>query len=153
MTLLYHAILTFLASIATSINYNVKPIYILYNSIGGVGTYLVFKLSSPVNSMAMQCFLASIFASIYSETFARILKVPATTFLIVSIIPLVPGGDLYKTMEYCINQEIMKFLSSALNTLGIAGSIAFGILIISSLYRFIFGVRSVLKKKKKAKLS
>lgn len=152
MTILYHAILTFLASIATSINFNVKAIYILYNAIGGMITYLVYNLSSPVNSMAMQCFLASMFASIYSEILARILKVPATTFLIVSIIPLVPGGDLYKTMEYCINKEIIKFMTSALNTLGIAGSIAFGILIVSSLFRFVFGIISFLKKKKKAKL-
>ena len=121
----------------------------LYAAIGGTITFLVFSLSSGVESMAMQCFLASLFASIYSETLARIVKVPATTFLIVSIIPLVPGGDLYRTMEYCINREIMQFASSALGTLGTAGSIALGILLVSSLYRFTFGILFTLKDKKK----
>ena len=148
MTLLYLSILTFLVCIAISINYNVKAFHILYAAIGGAVTFMVFSLTSGLHNVAMQCFLASMAASIYSETLARIVKVPATTFLIVSIIPLVPGGDLYHTMEYCINQEIMNFLSSALNTLGIAGSIALGILLVSSLYRFTFGILFTLKKKK-----
>ncbi len=149
MTLLYECILIFLACIAISINFNVKSFHILYTAIGGAITYLAFTLSSGLNNVAMQCFLASMFASVYSETLARIVKVPATTFLIVSIIPLVPGSDLYKTMEYCINREIMKFASSALNTLGIAGSIALGILLVSSLFRFTFGILFTVKKKKK----
>ena len=147
MILLYECILTFLACIAISINFNVKSFYILYTAIGGTITYLVFSLTSGIDNVAMQCFVASMFASIYSETLARIIKVPATTFLIVSIIPLVPGSDLYRTMEYCINREIMKFATSALNTLGIAGSIALGILLISSLYRFTFGIFFARKKK------
>ncbi len=149
MTLLYESILTFLACIAISISFNIKAYYMLYAAIGGTITFLVFSLSSGVDSIAMQCFLASLFASIYSETLARIVKVPATTFLIVSIIPLVPGGDLYRTMEYCINREIMQFASSALGTLGTAGSIALGILLVSSLYRFTFGILFTLKDKKK----
>ncbi len=148
MTILFESILTFLACIAISINFNIKGFHILFSAIGGMITFLVFSLSSGISNVAMQCFLASMFASIYSETLARIVKVPATTFLIVSIIPLVPGSDLYRTMELCINQEIMKFVSSALNTLGIAGSIALGILLVSSLYRFTFGIVFTVKKKK-----
>ncbi len=149
MTLLYECVLTFLACIAISFNFNVKSFYILYTAIGGAMTYLVYSLSAGMNNVAMQCFVASMFASVYSETLARIVKVPATTFLIVSIIPLVPGSNLYWTMQYCINREIMKFASSALHTLGIAGSIAIGILLVSSLYRFTFGIFFTLKKKKK----
>lgn len=148
MTILYQSILTFLACVAISINFNVKAFHVLYAAIGGAITFMVFSLASCLNNVAMQCFLASMTASIYSETLARIVKVPATTFLIVSIIPLVPGSDLYHTMEYCINQEIMNFLSSALNTFGIAGSIALGILLVSSLYRFTFGILFTIKRKK-----
>ncbi len=148
MTTLYETILTFLACIAISINFNVKSFHILYTAIGGALTFLVFTTASGIDNVAMQCFLASMTASIYSETLARIVKVPATTFLIVSIIPLVPGSDLYRTMEYCINREIMMFASSALNTLGIAGSIALGILLVSSLYRFTFGILFMRRKKK-----
>lgn len=147
MTILYESILTFLACVAISINFNVKSFYVLYNAIGGTITFLVYSFSSGINNTAMQCFLASVFASIYSETLARIVKVPATTFLIVSIIPLVPGSDLYRTMEFSINGEILKFASSALGTLGIAGSIALGILLVSSLYRFTFGILFTLKEK------
>ena len=38
--------------------------------------------------------------SALAELLARLLKAPATIFLVIGIIPLVPGGGLYYTMDY-----------------------------------------------------
>lgn len=143
MNILIQCFITFIACVSISIHFNVKGKLLTYSALGGAITFFVYILSSPLNSVAMQSFVASIAASIYSESLARIIKVPATTFLIISIIPLVPGSNLYYTMELCINNEIMNFLTSALNTLGIAGAIALGILLVSSLFRFITAIRQI----------
>lgn len=123
---------------AISVHYNVKGNLVLFVAIGGAMTFFTYEISSPLQSVILQNFLASVIASIYSESLARIIKVPATTFLIISIIPLVPGSNLYRSMELCINKEIAKFASSTLETLGIAGAIALGILLVSSLFRFAY---------------
>ena len=149
MSILMQCFITFIACIAISIHFNVKGKLLLYSALGGAVTFFIFRIFDPLGNVAIQSFLASIIASIYSETLARILKVPATAFLIISIIPLVPGSNLYYTMKYAIDNEMMNFLSSAINTLGIAGAIALGILLTSSAFRFITVIRLPYKKKHK----
>ncbi len=66
---------------------------------------------------------------------ARVIKTPATTFIIYSIIPLVPGWGMYNTMLYSIQGNINQSLSTGLNTLEIAGTIAVGIFLVSSIFK------------------
>ena len=66
---------------------------------------------------------------------ARICKVPATLFLTVAFLPLVPGGGMYYTMEYCMRGETELFMETGLHTLALAGAIAVGIMLVSSLMR------------------
>lgn len=55
-----------------------------------------------VSQRAAQVFFAAIAVTIYAEIFARIKKTPTSTFLIVPMIPLIPGGVLYYTMSYAL---------------------------------------------------
>lgn len=66
---------------------------------------------------------------------ARILKTPATTFIIGAIIPLVPGGNMYNAMFQYVQGNINQSLLIAFKTLAIAGSIAVGIFFISSVFK------------------
>ena len=66
---------------------------------------------------------------------ARVNKNPATGYLMVGLLPLVPGGGLYYTMRYGIEGDMSNFLNKGLNTLGIAGSLAVGILLVLSAVR------------------
>ena len=81
--------------------------------------------------------LATIAAAALSEIFARLYKTPATVFLIIGIIPLVPGGGIYYAMEHAINGETDLFLDVLFHTLGLAGSLAVGVLLVSSTVRLI----------------
>ena len=56
-------------------------------------------LCNGLGSDIFQCFIATVVVSIYSEILARKCKAPTTCFQIVSILPLVPGGGIYYTME------------------------------------------------------
>lgn len=64
---------------------------------------------------------------------ARICKAPATIFIIIGCFPLVPGSGIYYTMLYAVQGLNNMFIESFLETLGISFSIAFAILISSTL--------------------
>lgn len=81
-------------------------------------------------------FLATLAVSAYAEWMARLCQVPATGFLLIGLFPMVPGGGIYYTMEYCINGDTALFIETGLHTFGIAGALALGVLAVSSVIRF-----------------
>ena len=56
--------------------------------------------------------------------------------LLVGLLPLVPGGGIYYTMEYALQRDTTAFLNHLLTTFGIAGCLALGVLVVSSATRF-----------------
>lgn len=82
-------------------------------------------------------FAAAAAAALFSELLARGLHVPANMYLIVSIIPLVPGGMLYSTMYAFITHNSTIGSELALRTIGVAGAIAMGIFVVSSFFRIV----------------
>lgn len=128
----------FLASLGFGVLFNIKGKNLFFASLGGGFTWFVYLLTLKYyNFDLLALFTASLFAGIYSEVFARILKTPVTTFSICSIITLVPGGGMYYTMLESVHGNIDKFLSTGLNTLSSAGAIAVGILLASSVTKVI----------------
>ncbi|MDD3430357.1 MAG: threonine/serine exporter family protein [Oscillospiraceae bacterium] len=110
----------------------------LGSSLGWL-TYLLFNF---VQNDLLQYFIATVVLSIYAEIMARVFKVPVTGFLLVALYPLVPGGGIYYTMEYCILGETAKFMETGLHTFGIALALAVGILFVSSLVRLYTTIKS-----------
>lgn len=53
----------------------------------------------------------------------------------IGILPLVPGGGIYYTMEYCVSGQTELFIETGIHTFAIAGALAVGVLIVSSLVR------------------
>ena len=66
---------------------------------------------------------------------ARVRKCPATSYLLISIFPLVPGAGIYYTMEYAVHGETPLFLQQGMDTLSLAGALALGILLVTSVMR------------------
>lgn len=87
--------------------------------------------------------------AIYAEIMARLLKAPATGFLVVGILPFVPGGGIYYTMEYCLSGDTQLFLSTGIHTFGVAGAVAVGLLLVSSLVRLLLGPANTARKEPK----
>ncbi|WMJ22734.1 threonine/serine exporter family protein [Paludicola sp. MB14-C6] len=134
-------IATFLGCVGFSIMFNLRGKINLLASFGGVIGYAVFLLFSFTQNDIMQYFLATIAIEIYAEILARVFKQPVTIFLIVALLPLVPGGGIYYTMEYCINGNIGMFIEEGLHTFFIAGSLVGGIIVVSSVVRLIDRVK------------
>ena len=119
-----------------SIFFNIHGSGVVICGLGGALGWLVYLLSAPLfHSDVLQSFLAAIAISAYSEIMSRIRKCPVTGYLLVAFFPLVPGGGIYYTMEYAINGETQQFIETGLHTLGVAGSLAVGVLLVSSAVR------------------
>lgn len=89
----------------------------------------------------MQYFWAAVFLSAYSEGMARVRKCPVTGYMLVAFLPLVPGAGIYNMMEYALNGDTERFLSTGMHTLSIAGALAVGVLVVSSLMRMYTALR------------
>ena len=136
MDAVLHALFGFLACIGFAVIYNIHGLGILICALGGALGCLVHALSAPLfQSDITQTLAAAVVIAAYSEIMARIRKCPVTGYLLVAIFPLVPGGGVYYTMEHAINNETEAFLISFIHTLGVAGAIAAGVLLVSSLVR------------------
>lgn len=134
----------FVACAGFCILFNIHGGGILFCSLGGALGWLAYLLAEgPAGGNDMiQSLVASLVLSTYAEVMARIRKYPTTSYVIIACLPLVPGAGIYYTMEYAVAGETELFLSSFLHTLGLAGAMALGILLVGSLVRLITaGVR------------
>lgn len=131
-------------SFGFSVLFNVRGTKLIWSSLGGVLSWGVYVLLAPVcPSEMLRYFLASSLVAVYAEILARLVKTPATTFLIPSIIPCIPGGALYHTMRYALNRQWSACLSQAVYTLSLALGLALGIIAVLS----VFGVAHVVTNK------
>ena len=80
-------------------------------------------------------FIASFVTAIYSEVMARVRKCPALAYLIMGLLPLIPGSSLYYTMTHAIRSEMDQFGARGMKTIEIAGLMAAGILLVSTTMR------------------
>ena len=125
----------FAACAAFSVAFNMRGKNLVLASLGGALGWFAYLLCNPLQNDILQFFIATIVLSVYSEIMARVQKTPVTGYLLVALLPLVPGGGIYYTMEYCIIGNTDMFLETGLHTLGIAGALAMGILLVSSFVR------------------
>ncbi len=93
-------------------------------------------------------FLAAAAISLYAEIMARIRKFPAFSYLVIALLPLVPGAGVYYTVEYLLQGERAMSVEQAVRTAATAGVLAVGMLMVSSLFRMA-GVAGQMKKQKK----
>ena len=135
----------FLGCCAFAVTFNTHGLEIPLAALGGALGWLVYLLCAPlVHNTAVQSFLAAVALSLYCEVMARVRKCPTTSYLLISIFPLVPGAGIYYTMEHAIRGNMDAFWAQGAETLGLAGALALGILLVSSFTRMwtAFHVRS-----------
>ena len=82
-------------------------------------------------------FFGALAAAVYSEIMARVRKYPAISYLVVAIFPLIPGAGIYYATSFLVQGDQTAFVQKALQTIGIAGVIAVGILMVSTSVRVI----------------
>ena len=104
MELLLPCLYSFMGCVGYCLVFNIRmrKRMLLLASLGGAVGWCVYLLCGWLQNDITQSFAAILAVAAYSEIMARLQKSPATVYLIVGLIPLVPGGGIYYTMEYCI---------------------------------------------------
>ncbi|MDO4289486.1 MAG: threonine/serine exporter family protein [Eubacterium sp.] len=142
MELLRACFYAFASAVAFGIVFNQRGKTLIIAGVGGALGWLIYAgLATTFDSEIPRYFLAGIGIAFYSESAARIFKAPAIVYLAAALIPLVPGGGIYYTMEYCVAGDVDASLATGLHTLGIAGALAMGVIIVSSFFRIWVGLR------------
>lgn len=114
---------------------NVKRNKIVYGCLGGVvSTFLYCACVEAGLTPLLQNLIPAAVVTLYAEVLARVIKAPATVFLIPSIIPLVPGGRLYYAMRAIVDGDADSAKIYAMETIVIALGIAVGIVVISLVF-------------------
>ena len=122
--------------IGFAILFNIHDKTVFFSSLGGLLTWMVYLTVIELGGSAIMAnFWAAFFAGFFAEIMARIRKKPAIAFLVVSIFPLLPGAGVYYTMNYAVRQQTALFASTGLRTAAVAGIMAVGILLASTLFR------------------
>lgn len=130
------SITTFIACIGFCIIFNIHGRGSLLCGLGGCLTWALFRICQIFGIETMGAyFAATIFAAAYSEIMARVRKYPAISYLVVSIIPLLPGAGVYRATACILVGDMTGFSANGTQTIAIAGSIAVGILIVSTIAR------------------
>ena len=124
--------------------------YILAASFTGAVAWLVYLLLDGWGSVT-QFLMATIAAAVLAEIFARVFKTPATIFLIIGIIPMVPGGGIYYTLDALINGDMPLFIQLGMETAASAGAIAVGSSLVSSVARIATLLRRERRKNRERK--
>ena len=138
LKLLLEILYSFVDSFSFGVIFNIKGRKVFFAGLGGALSQACYGFLAIYLSNEIPAYLfATIITAIYAEIMARISKTPATVFLVPSIIPLVPGGMIYNTMEYCLMGENIMFFNKLIETIGVAGALAMGILIVSSINKVI----------------
>lgn len=132
---------SFLACVGFCFVFNIHGPGIAICGGGGALGWLTYLLANFVTPNIMLRFLlAAIVITLYSELMARVRRCPVTSYLIIALLPLVPGGGIYEAMRYCVQGDTQLFLSSLVSTFGIAGALALGAVLGSSALRVLFPV-------------
>ena len=122
-----------LGALGFSMLFNVRGRKLLVATLGGCFSWTLCLLLARVTpNEFLHYFVSSCFVAVYAEVFARIMKTPATTFLIPSIIPHIPGSSLYHTMQYALTKQWNLFTYQAFYTLQLALGLALGIVAVLS---------------------
>lgn len=107
-------------------------------SLGGVLCWVAYRVSVILGvDSILACFIAAFVVSCYSEIMARIRKYPAISYLVISIFPIIPGAGVYYAMTYAMQGDTAAFADKGIETAAVAGVMAAGILISTTLVRLI----------------
>lgn len=133
----------FVSAAAFAYVYHVPPAQIpRCGLVGGTGwsIFLLMRLRwGKIGGM----FLAATAVAVISEILARREKQPVLIFLVPGVIPLVPGGKAYLTMLSFLQDDYAQGLELLVSTVFLAGAVAAGIILSSSVFRIYSRTRNI----------
>ena len=142
--LLLQFIYALFATCGFAIIFNVPRMAIPICMIIGGMAWSCYQVCIYYNASAViGCFIAACLVGFLSDICARVFKEAATIFIIPGMISLVPGYNIFYTMEALLGNNLADAAKVGSQTLLMAGAIAAGLLVIGAVTNVI---RSIIKK-------
>ena len=136
--LIIEALACFIGCTGFFIVFNIHGYGSFLCALGGMLTWIAYRIFLKLGCGDITAnFFATMVGALYSEVMARIRKYPAISYLVISLFPLIPGAGVYYTTNYLVRGDMTGFAAKGMHTLGVAGALAVGILLISTIFRFI----------------
>lgn len=136
MIILIELVTIIISSLSFGIIFNIRGRNLILSALGGILSWAVYTFTADYfTSEIPRYIIAASSISLYCEILARVMKTPVPVYLVVGIIPLVPGALIYHTMMAFIQEDGSVFISQLMHSLTIAGGIALGIFSVSSVFR------------------
>jgi uncharacterized membrane protein YjjP (DUF1212 family) len=134
----YHPVIQCLFSVVACagfvIIFNIHGYGNLLCALGGGITWAAFCMVQALGGEELLCyFVATVVAAVFAEVMARVRKYPAISYLISSLLPLIPGSGIYYAAQQAVQGNSDGFVSIGGYTLAIAGCMAVGILLVVTL--------------------
>ena len=134
--LLAQCLFALVGCIGFAIQFNVHGPGMFLCALGGALSWAVYLIALELTGSEISgYFWSSLFASLYAEIMARVRKYPAISYLVIAIFPMIPGAGAYYTMNYAVQGQMDLFASKGMFTAAIAGIMAVGILLGSTVFR------------------
>ncbi len=146
LTLLIRVAASFVCSLAFAVVFRVNTRHLVYTGIAGALIYFVYYTVEFVGApIFVAAFLSTALAALFSEAYAVIKKAPVIILLAPAVIPIVPGGDLYYSMQRLLSGSWGGAIDALGRTLAIGLGIAGGIVVVSVIFRAIREHRAMLE--------
>ena len=128
-----YCLFAFAACLGFCAPFNAQGIGALLCCLGGALGWAAYLAGAALWSGPFAASLiAAIVVAAYSEWMARLRRCPATSYLLIAMFPLVPGLTIYQAMDHGLRGDTDLFLETFFRTIGIAGCLALGLLVVAS---------------------
>ncbi|MBQ8214994.1 MAG: threonine/serine exporter family protein [Clostridia bacterium] len=130
-----------IGAIGFSVLFGVHPKRLFFATLAGMictSAYMLVEDLAPAMNFGwlfLASFAGGAACTLYSEVMARVLKTPATVYLIPGLIPMVPGGSLYYTMAFLVQGDRDIAAQKGIDTLCVCLGISAGIVVMSVLWQ------------------
>ncbi len=136
MSELLQLVTAFIGTFGFSILFHIRGRKLWLAALGGLFAWTMFlALGFFIESEPVRYFIVSMLTTLYAEVLARMVKTPTTTFVIVSLIPLIPGSGLYYTMANALSGNSEGFMERGIYTLELSLALSLGIILVTSFVR------------------
>ena len=138
MPIYVHTVLAFISCLGFVILFNVQKRTLLLAAVNGaIGWTILLSLDIPQVSYIFANLFAALVVGLLAELFAIIQKTPATAFIVIGVIPLVPGFRMYRSMLFFVRGDLDKGIAEGVHSCFMAVAIAVGIILATSIVRMI----------------
>lgn len=150
MPIYVHTVLAFVSCLGFGVLFNVQKRTLFLAAVNGaIGWTILLVLDIPQVSYIFANLFAALVVGLLAELFAIIQKTPATAFIVIGVIPLVPGFRMYRSMLFFVRGDLDKGIAEGVHSCFMAVAIAVGIILATSIVRMLrHPVKEYIREKK-----